>query len=44
MVAFVGFIGQHAANGKTVLGALSDHVANPWGANFATNGVSIPGL
>jgi len=44
MVAFVGFIGQHAATGKSPLEALSGHVASPWAENFATNGVSIPGL
>ena len=44
MVAFIGFIGQHAATGKSPLGALAEHVANPWTANVATNGVSIPGL
>jgi light-harvesting complex I chlorophyll a/b binding protein 1 len=44
MVAFVGLIGQHAANGKTPLEALSAHLANPWANNFATNGVSVPGL
>lgn len=44
MVAFVGFIGQHAATSKSPLEALSEHVANPWAANFATNGVSVPGL
>ncbi len=26
------------------LEALSQHVADPWNANFATNGVSIPFL
>ena len=44
MVAFVGFIGQHAATSKSPLEALSEHVANHWAANFATNGVSVPGL
>ena len=44
MVAFVGFIGQHAATGKSPLAALSEHLANPWANNVATNGVSIPGL
>uniref|UniRef100_A0A7R9VV21 Chlorophyll a-b binding protein, chloroplastic n=1 Tax=Chlamydomonas euryale TaxID=1486919 RepID=A0A7R9VV21_9CHLO len=44
MVAFIGFIGQHAATGKSPLEALGEHVANPWAVNFATNGVSIPGL
>eukprot|EP00884_Botryococcus_braunii_P020240 jgi/Botrbrau1/68/Bobra.0022s0060.1 len=44
MVAFLGFVGQHAATGKGPVEALLAHVANPWGANVATNGVSIPGL
>jgi light-harvesting complex I chlorophyll a/b binding protein 1 len=42
MVAFIGFIGQHAANGLSPLGALRAHVADPWNANFATNGISLP--
>ncbi|EIE20514.1 light harvesting complex protein I-20 [Coccomyxa subellipsoidea C-169] len=44
MLAFVGFIAQHAATGKGPLEALKLHLADPWGANFATNGVSIPYL
>lgn len=44
MVAFIGFVGQHAATGKTPLAALSEHLSNPWVNNVATNGVSIPGL
>ena len=44
MVAFIGFVGQHAATGKSPLAALSEHVSNPWVNNVATNGVSIPGL
>jgi len=42
MVAFIGFIGQHAATGKGPLAALSEHISAPWAANFATNGVSLP--
>jgi len=42
MVAFLGFIAQHAATGKTPLTNLSEHLANPFGANFGTNGVSLP--
>ncbi|KAI8475169.1 MAG: light-harvesting protein of photosystem I [Monoraphidium minutum] len=42
MMAFLGFVAQHAATGKAPLEALGLHVANPWGANFATNGVSLP--
>jgi len=44
MVAMLGFIGQHAATTKGPLAALGDHLANPWSTNFATNGVSVPGL
>jgi len=43
-VAFVGFVGQHAANGQAPLQALNSHVASPWANNFATNGVSLPFL
>jgi hypothetical protein len=42
MVAFLGFVAQHAATGKAPLAALGDHIAAPWAANFATNGVSLP--
>lgn len=42
MVAFVGFVAQHAATGETPLGALRAHVADPWNSNFATNNVSLP--
>jgi len=42
MVAVLGFFAQHAATGKGPLAALGEHISNPWGANFATNGVSLP--
>jgi hypothetical protein len=42
MVAFLGFVAQHAATGKGPIAALGEHIANPWNANFATNGVSLP--
>ncbi|KAJ9505736.1 hypothetical protein QJQ45_012817 [Haematococcus lacustris] len=42
MVAMLGFISQHSATGKGPIAALSEHLSNPWGANFATNGVSVP--
>jgi hypothetical protein len=42
MVACLGFYAQHAATGKAPLAALSDHLGNVWGNNFATNGVSLP--
>ena len=44
MVAFVGFIAQHSATGKGPLAALSEHLASPFTANFANNGVSVPGI
>jgi len=42
MLAFLGFVSQHAVTGKGPLENLKDHLANPTGANFATNGVSFP--
>jgi hypothetical protein len=42
MVAFLGFVAQHAATGKAPLAALGEHIGNPWGANFATNGAPGP--
>lgn len=44
MLATLGFYAQYEATGKTPLAALGEHLASPWTANFATNGVSIPGL
>lgn len=44
MLAFVGFVAQHAATGKGPIDALKTHLADPWNNNFATNGVSIPFL
>ncbi len=42
MVAFLGFVAQHAATGKGPVAALGEHLSSPWGANFGTNGVSLP--
>lgn len=42
MMAFLGFVAQHAATGKTPLANLADHLASPFGANVGTNGVSLP--
>ncbi|CAG9464122.1 unnamed protein product [Pedinophyceae sp. YPF-701] len=42
MLAFLGFVGQHAATGKGPLANLGDHLANPAAVNVTTNGVSIP--
>jgi len=44
MTAFLGFVAQYGATGKGPLANLGDHLANPWTNNFATNGISIPGL
>lgn len=42
MLAFLGFVAQHAATGKAPLEALGAHLSNPAQNNFATNGVSLP--
>jgi len=42
MLAFVGFIAQYKATGKGPIDNLLDHLADPNGVTFATNGVSIP--
>lgn len=44
MFAFVGFVAQYYATGKGPVDNLLDHIANPYGVNFATNGVSLPFL
>ena len=44
MVAFLGFVAQHAAVGGTPLSNLAAHQADPWNVTFASNGVSVPGL
>jgi hypothetical protein len=44
MVAFLGFIAQHAATGKTPLVNLADHLEDPFHINVSSNGVSIPFL
>jgi light-harvesting complex I chlorophyll a/b binding protein 1 len=35
MVAFLGFVGQYQANGKSPIEALSAHLSSPWAENFA---------
>lgn len=42
MLAFLGFVAQYQATGKSPLQALSEHLANPLAVNFSTNGVSLP--
>ena len=42
MLAFVGFVVQHEATGKGPIANLFDHLADPTGVTFATNGVSVP--
>lgn len=44
MVAFLGFVAQHAATGKGPLENLSAHLANPFATTCMTNGVSVPFL
>ena len=44
MVAFVGFLAEHAATDKGPIEALVQHLADPMGANFSTNGVSLPSV
>lgn len=44
MLAFLGFVGQHYANGMSPLSALSAHLSSPFTNNFAENGVSLPAL
>lgn len=44
MMAFLGFVAQHAAVGGTPLTNLSAHLADPWNVTFASNGVSVPFL
>lgn len=42
MLSFIAYVSQYYVTGKGPLQNLSDHIANPWGVNFATNGISIP--
>lgn len=42
MIAFLGFVAQHAATGKSPLEALGAHLSDPFAVNFATNGISLP--
>eukprot|EP00798_Chlamydomonas_sp_ICE-L_P019854 gene19854-26547_t len=42
MMACVGLLAQDAAGCKSPLTALGEHIASPYTANFATNGISLP--
>jgi light-harvesting complex I chlorophyll a/b binding protein 5 len=42
MLAFLGFGAQYLATGKDPVTNLTDHLANPWTANFTTNSLSLP--
>lgn len=44
MMAFLGFVAQHAATGKGPIDNLADHLKDPWHTTFADNGVSVPFL
>lgn len=44
MVACTGMFAQYFATGKGPIDNLADHLANPTGVTFATNGVSVPFL
>lgn len=44
MFSFVGYVAQYAATGKGPVQNLFDHISDPWGVNFATNHVSLPGF
>lgn len=42
MFCWIGYALQYIATGKGPYQNLLDHIADPWGVNFATNGVSLP--
>jgi hypothetical protein len=44
MVAFLGFVAQHAVTGQGPWDDLALHLSDPWRHTFADNGVSLPGL
>lgn len=44
MIAFLGFVGQHYANGLSPIAALGKHLESPFTNNFAENSVSLPYL
>jgi hypothetical protein len=44
MLAFLGFVSQHAVYGKGPWDDLALHLSNPWQHTFADNGISVPGL
>lgn len=44
MFAFVGFVLQYYATGKGPVECWVAHISDPFGANFGTNGTSLPFL
>lgn len=42
MISFMAYVSQYYVTGKGPIQNLTDHIANPWAVNFATNGISIP--
>lgn len=42
MLACLGFFAQYKATGEGPGANLAAHLANPWGVNFTTNGISLP--
>ena len=42
MLAFLGFVAQHAATGKGPLANLGDHLADPFFNNVMTNANAVP--
>jgi light-harvesting complex I chlorophyll a/b binding protein 4 len=43
MLAFIGFVMAAQTTGKGPLGALAEHLADPWGTTMFSKAVVIPG-